>query len=38
MPQEQLNLFKKTVLICPIELWSPGIAHDLPTHWPGTRV
>ena len=25
-------------LICPTELWCPGTAQDLPTHWPGTRV
>ena len=25
-------------LICPTELWRPGVAQDLPTHWPGTRV
>ena len=25
-------------LICLTELWRPGTAQDLPTHWPGTRV
>ena len=25
-------------LICPTDLWRPGTAQDLPTHWPGTRV
>ena len=25
-------------LICPTELWRPGTAQGLPTHWPGTRV